>query len=78
MVFVGHTGNTSLRGVVPCPPMQVASVHLGLVSMQAPLISRITRSAKLPFFQAVIVIVDFTRIQDYEEQREYARDELNI
>ena len=63
--------------------MQVASVLLGLVSTQAPLISRSTRSAKLPFFQkaaAVVVIVEFACIQDYEERREgaYARDELNI
>ena len=58
--------------------MQVAS--LGLVSTQAQLISCSTRSAKLLFFQkaaAVVMIVDFTRIQDYEEQREgaYARDD---
>ena len=53
--------------------MQVASVPLGLESMQAPLISRSTRSAKLPYFQtaaAVIVIVKFACIQDYEERRE--------
>ena len=45
--------------------MQVASVPLGLVSTQAPLISRSTRPAKLPFFQktaAVVVIVDFARV----------------
>ena len=63
--------------------MQVASVPLGLVSMQALLISRSTCSVKLPFFQkaaSVVVIVEFTRIQDYEERREraYARDELNV
>ena len=63
--------------------MQVASVPLGLVSTQALLISRSTRSAKLPFFQkaaAVVVIVKFMRIQDYKERREgaYAPDELNI
>ena len=63
--------------------LQVASVPLGLVSMQVPLVSRGTRSAKLSFFQktvAVVVIVDFTCIQGYEEQREgaYAQDELNI
>ena len=46
--------------------MQVASVSLGLVSMQALLISHSTRSVKLPFFQkavAVVVIVDFVCIQ---------------
>ena len=40
------------------------SVSLGLVSTQAPLISRSTRSAKLPFFQkaaAVVMIVEFAR-----------------
>ena len=63
--------------------MQVASVPLGLVSMQAPLISHSTRSVKLPFFQkaaAVFIIVEFARIQDYEKRREgvYVRDELNI
>ena len=63
--------------------MQVASVPSGLVSMQAALISRSTCSAKLPFLQkaaAVVVIVEFVLIQDYEEWREgaYARDELNI
>ena len=63
--------------------MQVASVPPGLVSTQVPLIFRSTRSAKLSFFQkaaAVVVIVEFTRFQDYEERREgaYARDELNI
>ena len=62
--------------------MQIASVPLGLVSMQAPLISRSTRSAKLPFFQKaamVVVIVEFVRIQDYDEWREgaYVQDELN-
>ena len=61
--------------------MQVASVPLGLVSTQAPLIYS-TRLAKLPFFQkaaAGVVIVELAGIQDYEEQREgaYARDELN-
>ena len=63
--------------------MQVASVPLGLVSTQAPLISRSTRSVKLPFFQkavAVVVIVDFACTQDYVEVRKgaYAQDELNI
>ena len=63
--------------------MQVALVPLGLVSTQVPQISCTTRSTKLPFFQkatAVVVIVEFTRIQDYEERREgvYARDKLNI
>ena len=63
--------------------MQVASVPLGLVSTQAPPISRSTGSVKLPFFRkavAVVVIVDFACIQDYEEWREgeYARDKLNI
>ena len=63
--------------------MQVTSVPLGLVSTQAPLISRSTRSAKLPFFQkaaAVVVIVEFECIQDYEERSEgaYARDGLSI
>ena len=45
--------------------MQVALVPFGLVSTQAPLISRNTCSAKLPFFQkaaAVVVIVNFARI----------------
>ena len=40
----------------------VTSVPLGLVSTQAPLISRSTHSVKLPFFQkalAVVVIVKF-------------------
>ena len=51
--------------------------------MQAALISHSTHSAKLPFLQkasAVIVIIEFADIQDYEEWREgaYARDELNI
>ena len=74
-----------MRGVIPLLPqtMQVASVPLGLVATQAQLISRSTRSAKLPFFQkaaAVVVIVDFARIQGYEErmERSYARDEVNI
>ena len=63
--------------------MEVASVPFCLVSMQAPLISRNTCSAKLPFFQkavAVVVIVEFVCVQDYEEWRKwaYARDELNI
>ena len=63
--------------------MLVASVPLGLVSMQAPLISRSTRSAKLPFFQkavAVVMIADFACIQGYKERREgvYVRDKLNI
>ena len=70
-----------------CPPlpqtMQVASVPLDLVSIQVPLISHGTCSAKLSFFQkavAVVMIVDFTCIQGYEERREgtYAQDELNI
>ena len=55
--------------------MQVASVPLGLVSTQAPLISRSTRSVKLLFFQkatTVVVIVEFVRIQDYDERREGA------
>ena len=51
-----------MRSRPPLPQMmQVASVPLGLVSMQAPLISRSSRSAKLLFFQkaaAVVVIVD--------------------
>ena len=63
--------------------MQVVSVPLGLVSMQALLISHSTRSGKPPFFQkaaAVIMIVKFECIQDYEKRREgaYAQDELNI
>ena len=62
--------------------MQVASVPLGLVATQVQLISRSTRSVKLPFFQkaaAVVVIVDFARIQGYEErERAYAQDEVNI
>ena len=52
--------------------MQVASVPLGLVSTQAALISHSTRSAKLPFFQkatAVVMIVEFVRIQEYEKRR---------
>ena len=51
------------------PTMQVASVHLGLVSTQAPLIFRST----------VTVIVEFVHAY-YEERREeaYARNELNI
>ena len=75
----------TLRGVAPSLPqmMQVPSVPLGLVSTQAPLISHSTRLAKLPFLQkaaTVIVIVEFTRIQDYNERREraYVRDKLNI
>ena len=56
---------------------------LALVSAQAPLISHSTHSAKLPFFQkavAMVMIVEFAHIQDYEEWMEgvYARDELNI
>ena len=52
-------------------------------STQVPLISRSTRSVKLPFFQkaaAVVVIVEFAHRRDYEERREgaYVRDELNI
>ena len=63
--------------------MQVASVPLGLVSMQAPLISHSTRSVKLPFFQkavAVVVTVNFVCTQDYEELRKgvYAQDELKV
>ena len=63
--------------------MQVALVPLGLVSMQVPLISHSIHSAKLSLFQktaAVIVIVKFACIQDYEEQRKgaYALDKLNI
>ena len=62
--------------------MQVASLPLGLVSTQALLISRCTCSATLLLFQkalAVIIVIEFVRIQDYEEQREgYAQDELNI
>ena len=58
-----------MRGRSPLSQtMEVASVPLGLVSTQAPLISRSTRSAKLPFFQkaaAVVVIDDFSRIQGY-------------
>ena len=45
-------------------------VPLSLVSMQAQLICRSTCSAKLLFFQkvkAVVVIIDFSHIQDYEE-----------
>ena len=54
-----------------------------LVSTQVPLIFRSTRSAKLPFFQktlAVVMFVEFARIQDYEERGEgvYAQGELNI
>ena len=37
--------------------MQVASVPLGLVSTQVPLISHGTRSAKLPFFQKASTVV---------------------
>ena len=79
-----HWENELTPSRPPLPQMmQVASVPLGLVSTQAPLISRSTRSAKLPFFHkvvAVVVIVEFTHIQDYEERREgaYARDKLNI
>ena len=55
--------------------IQVASVPFGLVPTQAPLISR--SKAKLPFFQkaAAVVVVDFARVQDYEERSEgaYAR-----
>ena len=51
--------------------------------MQAPLSFRSAHIATLPFFQkatAVVVIVEFTHIQDYEKQREgaYAQDKLNI
>ena len=69
------------------PPLsltiQVALMPFGLVSMQALLIFRSIRPAKPLFFQkatSIIVIVEFARIQDYEEWREgtYARDELNI
>ena len=62
-VFVAHTGNTSLSRVVPrYTDTASASVPLGLVSTEAPLISSSTHSAKLPFFQkvvTVIVIVEF-------------------
>ena len=54
-----------MRGRPLLPPtMQVILVLLGLVSMQALLISHSTSSAKLPFFQkamAVVVIVNFAR-----------------
>ena len=47
--------------------MQVASVPVGLVTTQAPLISCSTHSAKLPFSQkaaTVVVIIKFAHIQD--------------
>ena len=64
--FFARTGNVSLHGVIPLLPqtMQVASVPLGLVATQAQLISRSTRSEKLPFVQkaaVVVVLVDFAR-----------------
>ena len=58
--------------------MQDASLP---VSTQALLISRCTCSATLLFQKAlaVIIVIEFVSIQDYEEQREgYAQDELNI
>ena len=86
--FVSRTGNASLHGVVPClspQTMQIASMLLGLVSTQAPLISLSTRSEKLPFFQkamVVVMIINLVRIKDCEELRAgaymYARDKLNI
>ena len=48
-VFVAHTGNTSLHGVISryhMQTMQVVSVLLGLVLTQAPLTSSSTRSVK--------------------------------
>ena len=76
-IFHSRTGRAWKRG------LQVASVPLGLVSVQAQLISRNTRSVKLAFVQkatAVVIIAEFVRIQDYEKWREgvYARDKLNI
>ena len=63
----------------------VASVSLGLVSTQVPLISCSTHSVKLPFFQkalAVVVIVKFarsySRLRETEGGGAYAQDELNI
>ena len=62
--------------------MQVATLPLSLVSTQALLISRCTCSAMLSLFQkalAVIIVIEFMRIQNYEELREgYAQDKLNI
>ena len=59
--------------------LQVASVLLGLVSMQAPLISCNTCSVKLLVFQkaaAVVVTVKFKTTRT--EGGVYAQDELNI
>ena len=81
-VFVGNASLLT-QSHPPLPQtMEVASVSLGLVSTQTPLISCSTCLAKLPLFQkaaAVVVIVDFARIF-YGEQKEgaFARDELNI
>ena len=60
--------NTHSRPPLP-QTMQVALAPLGLVSMQALLISRSTTLVKLPFPQKatpVFVIVDLACIQDYE------------
>ena len=60
--------------------MQVASMPLGFVSTQVPLISHSKRSAKLPLFQkaaAVVVIVNLACIKDRKE-RGVCMDELSI
>ena len=65
LVFVPHTGNTSLPRGSPLSPLmvQIVSMLLNLVSTQALLNSRSTCSSKLPFFQKAtpaITIVDLT------------------
>ena len=53
--------------------MQVASMPLGLVWTQVPLISCSTRSSKLPFFKkatTVVLIVNLVCIKDCKEWRE--------
>lgn len=81
--YVAYTGNKLTWGHPLSPmTMQVASMPVGLVSTQVPLITHNTRSAKLPFFQAaaVVVIVDFACIKDCDKRREgvNAWDKLNI
>ena len=60
--------------------MEVASVPLGVVSMQAPLISHCTSSVKLPFILkavAIIVIVEFCATENEGRGRMYNMYETN-
>ena len=56
--------------------MQVASMPLGLVSTQGPLISSSTRSLKLPFIQKVAAVI--VRIVWETVGRTYVQDKINI